>query len=257
MGWFTNNSKSWELKNSWMFLLSILLVFPYPIPFYPIALLIIGWKAKKINWILLGVLGLIIGTYAFYLHIYKYNSFAHIFLVVFAPIIGNIILMLFIDSYLKRLDLSRIVSLEWGKEYPYYKLMDKALALEKEAENIDFRAELLLWKEKIDEVSIKKNINEIIVLIKQIEDKDKSVSKIILVRHRSTINAVLKQYDDLENSKLENATVKSSKEKLINTLSISLLAFENELTNLFKTEILEVNAETDAYIQTLRNKDII
>lgn len=48
-----------------------------------------------------------------------------------------------------------------------------------------------------------------------------------------------------------------SKEKLEESIHLAAVAFENELTNLFKFEILEIDSEREAYLNTLKNKGLL
>src|SRR5690606_41820665 len=56
---------------------------------------------------------------------------------------------------------------------------------------------------------------------------------------------VLMKYDEIENSRLDNAVTVDSKRKLEEVIAKAAIAIEQEVTNQMKAGILDVSAETD------------
>jgi hypothetical protein len=67
----------------------------------------------------------------------------------------------------------------------------------------------------------------------------------------------LREYDDLENTQLHNQVTMDSRLKLENVLAQAASAVELDVTNLIKARLLDVSAESDVYLQTLRNKNLL
>ncbi|NGM90187.1 hypothetical protein G5B35_23095, partial [Parapusillimonas sp. SGNA-6] len=77
-----------------------------------------------------------------------------------------------------------------------------------------------------------------------------------LVRHGTVVN-VLREYDELENTRLHNQVTLDSKLKLERVLAQAVSAIEQDVTNLIKLRLLDVSAESEVYIQTLKNRDLL
>jgi len=77
-----------------------------------------------------------------------------------------------------------------------------------------------------------------------------------LVRHATVVNVLMK-YDEIENSALNNSVTAASMKKLEQVIGQAVIAIEQEVTNQFQSGILDVSAETDVYIQTLKNRNLL
>ncbi|SFM97607.1 hypothetical protein SAMN05421738_1054 [Algoriella xinjiangensis] len=260
MGWVTNRSKSWELKNMWgvflTFLFSILVFSGLQSAF----IIAMGFSVKKRSWIIFAIINYIITMLYFFLFLLLFkniNTFVQAAWFVF-PFINCLFAAFISKEYLQRLDLQLLgKTLEWGKTYPYDKDIPESIEIKQLSEAEEFSIVLLKWQDKIDELSIKKDIDKMLTLIKVIGEKDNTESAKFFARHTNVVEKMLRQYDELENTNLDNEIIKKSKDKLTESIHLATKGFENELTLLFKSEILDVDAETEAYLQNLKNKNII
>lgn len=64
-------------------------------------------------------------------------------------------------------------------------------------------------------------------------------------------------YDELENSNLNNTVTHESKRKLEDVIRQASVAIEKEVTNQFKSGLLDVSAETDVYLQSLKSRNLL
>ena len=115
---------------------------------------------------------------------------------------------------------------------------------------------LLHWRKEIDNRSIQTDIDKIIRLFQLLEKKDVREAEKFLVRHSTVVN-VLMQYDELENARLNNTITSDSKRKLEHVIQQASVAIEQEVTNHFKMGMLDVSAETDVYLQTLKSRNLL
>jgi hypothetical protein len=90
-----------------------------------------------------------------------------------------------------------------------------------------------------------------------IQEKDATVGEIFSTRHSDTLVKLLRQYHDLESSGIESPDIAASKERIFAAMSITNEAFEQELKNIFRTDMLDVDAESAAYLHSLRIKGLI
>ncbi|MGH2623418.1 MAG: hypothetical protein ACRDE7_07120, partial [Sphingobacterium sp.] len=109
---------------------------------------------------------------------------------------------------------------------------------------------------EIDNKNIQKDIDQIIRLFQLLEKKDKREAEKFLVRHSTIVN-VLMQYDELENTNLNNNVTSESKVKLQDVIRKAAVAIEKEVTNQFKLGLLDISAESDVYLQSLKSRNLL
>ncbi len=238
MGWFTNRSKSWELKNMWSVFLSLLLLPLYVIGIQAAFVVAMGIIVKKRNWIIIS--GLI---YVINFVIFIISDNVGVF------VIGSLLHCLYtafiIKEYLQRLDLKKSgVKLEWRKKYKYDKNTDNSTLIKLQSDPFAFIssqrdafiADLLTYKERIDNLSIKEDIEKMLQIVDIYEKRNTSESEKFFIRHKDIVKKILKQYDDIEDTGLDNELMNQSKDTLEESIHLVTIAFQNELTTQFKTE---------------------
>jgi len=236
-------------KFSISYILSILFFIPMGIHFASAALIYRGWKSRVRYTVRLGCIlcGLEIIT-AFFL---QKQTDVCIALYIAFYVIAICYMSLHYRQYIERRNLAKMVDLEWISSFKEKKIVLKTIN-----NGAVFIEKLSHLHKEIENPGIKKNIQKIIDLFQVIHKRDPVAAEKFLVLH-STVVKVLTQYDELENTRLDNATVMESKEKLEKVIATATAAIEQELVNQFKNEILDVSAETDAYLQQLKNKNLI
>ncbi len=259
MGWATKKSRPWEIRQTIWTILSILMFIPLPIHIYPLVMMSQASKAKVrswmgIAWVMLGIeLALMVSFF------YFFGALSQAMLLtlggsMLSYVVGNALLLNQLKPYLRRLELSEVRELYW------ISTIDSQKRLEISAPTIDtpqfFVERLLHWRKEIDNTRIHKDIDNILRLFQLLEKKDKREAEKFLVRHSTIVN-VLMQYDELENAKLNNQVTFDSKRKLEDVIRQAAQAIEQEVTNQFKMGMLDVSAETDVYIQTLKSRNLL
>ncbi len=118
-------------------------------------------------------------------------------------------------------------------------------------------AELKQWKNAVTNTKIKSDLNRMIKIASIIQEKDQTAGEIFFMRHAETLTKLLKQYCIWENSGLNSLEIQDSMQRIQETIAITRSAFEQELINNFKSDLLDVEAESEAYIQQLQNRGLI
>ena len=259
MGWFTKKSKPWEIrKMGWTFA-SILLFLPLPIHIHPLVMISQAKAAKVRSWLALGVSLLLLELGLLFSFIYFFGALTQGMLLtlggsVVSYVLGNALLLNQTKPYLKRLELSDVRDLYWISS------VGAQNRLELGAPTIDtsqlFVERLLHWRREIDNKAIHQDVDRILHLFNLLERKDKREAEIVLVRHSTVVN-VLMHYDELENAGLNNSVTETSKRKLEDVIKQAAVAIENEVTNQFKSGLLDVSAETDVYLQSLKSRNLL
>lgn len=259
MGWATKKSRIWELRQlSWTFV-SILLFMPFPIHIHPLVMMSRANKSKVRSWYVMAWLFLLVELSLFGSFVYFFGAMSQGMLLTIGGsalsyIVGNSMLLNQSRPYLQRLELAEVRELTW------IPTMGAQRRLELATPTLDtpqfFVERLLHWRKQIDNKRIHQDIDKIIRLFHLLEQKDTREAEKFLVRHSTVVN-VLMQYDELENTRLNNAVTKASKEKLESVIRQAAQAIEQEVTNQFQMGLLEVSAETDVYLQTLKSRNLL
>ena len=256
MGWATNKSKRWEFGQlKWTFL-SILMFVP---PIHPFVMLSQASKSKVRSWYALAWLLMFVQFGLFYSFYYFAGSMSAGMLAtvcgyIGSYIAGNGLLLNQSKNYLKRIELSELRPLYWVNSIDSQKRLELAQGDVETPQT--FVSKLMFYKESVRNNAIRQNIDKIIRLFHLLEERDIFEAEKFLVRH-GTIVSVLREYHDLEKTKLNNAITIDSKNRLESVLVKASEAVEQDVSNLIKSRLLDVSAESDVYLQTLKNKNLI
>ncbi|MFD2967416.1 hypothetical protein [Sphingobacterium bambusae] len=260
MGFATKKSRRWELQQlTWTFI-SIVMFVPLPVHIFPFVMLNQARKSKIRSWYAMGIALLMVELALFASFIYFFGTLSQAMLLtlggsVTSYIVGNGLLLNRAKPYLQRLELAEIRPLAWiptaasrnrVQQLPQAVLDTPQLFIER----------LIHWRKEIDNRAIHQNIDKIIHLFQLLESNDKMEAEKFLVRHATVVNVLMK-YDEIENSRLNNSVTMESKKKLEDVIAKAAIAIEQEVTNQFKSGILDVSAETDVYIQSLKNRNLL
>ncbi len=118
-------------------------------------------------------------------------------------------------------------------------------------------AELKYWEKEIKDVSIKTRLNRMSKIALIIQEKDHTAGEVFFLRHADTVTKLLKQLKAIEVSELDSAEIIASRERIVNAIELTHKAFEQELANMFETDMLDIDAESMAYMQSLKNRGLI
>ncbi|MEC4117827.1 hypothetical protein [Myroides phaeus] len=252
MGVFTEKSKNWEVKTGWLSILAI--AFPFILP--PGAMFYMAIVGRIRNLIYGGLV-----WSALYVSVYfMYLTFGELFLVKVISFLvmlsGAVVVGMHYKSFLQRVDLRSIINVRWGVEYDYVEFMRRKRISEVLSVS-DFVISLDRWKNVLTNDEVKGNIALMISMTKSITKNNKNISNLFLERHAYSIENILQQYHQLELSKLDNDTVKQAELKLRSTIAQATKAFENELMNQMKFQNIEMESESEVYVQDLKNRGLL
>jgi len=256
MGWATKNSKRWELGQlRWTFA-SIALV---PIPIHPFVMMGQAMKGKVRSWFVLSWMLLAVQVALFYsFFIFAGAASQGLFLTILglvgSYILGNGLLLSQSKAYLRRLEQGQVRELSWINTLDDQRRL-ALIQVEVETPQ-SFVDKLIYYKKEINNPCIQENLDKIISLFQLIEKRDIMEAEKFLVRH-GTVISIAREYHDLESTKLNNTITIESKEKLEGVLRQATLAIELDVTTLLKNRLLDVSAESDVYLQTLKNKNLL
>lgn len=259
MGWATKKSRIWEIRQlTWTFI-SVLFFMPLPIHIHPLVMMNQASKSKVRSWYIVAWMFLLVELSLFGSFVYFWGAMSQGMLLTIGGsalsyIVGHGLLLNQAKPYLQRLELAEVRELKWITSISSQKHLELA------PPTVDtpqyFIERLMYWRQRIGNRSIHRDIDKIIRLFHLLEKRDRLEAERFLVRHSTIIN-VLMQYGELQDANLNNETSRASKQKLEKVLQTAAEAIEQEVTNHFKIGMLEVSAETDMYLQTLKSRNLI
>jgi len=137
------------------------------------------------------------------------------------------------------------------------KIFKKANKVTDTTQHKTLSAELNKWKKYISDVALKANLSRMSRIADIIHEKDARAGELFFSRHADTLTKLLKQFQALELSGIATPDIADAKERIRETIAITRSAFEQELKNNFATDMLDIDAEAEAYIQGLKNKGLV
>ncbi|WP_140937805.1 hypothetical protein [Sphingobacterium lumbrici] len=259
MGWATKKNKTWELRHLMWTFTSIILFFPFPVHIHPFVMMSQASKSKVRSWYVMAWALLMIELALFGSFLFFWGAISQGMLLtlggsVVSYILGNGLLLNQAKPYLKRLELAEVRPLTWIGSVEKQQRLELAQASMETPQS--FVTKMLHYRKEINNTNIHQHIDKIIRLFHLLEQRDIMEAEKFLVRHGTVIN-VIRQYDELENTRLHNQVTIDSKLKLESVLAQAAIAIEQDVTNIIKSSLLDVSAESDVYIQTLKNRNLL
>ena len=257
----------WKVSQlRWTFL-SILLIVPLPIHIHPFVMMHQASKVKIRKWYIIAWLFLIVELAILASFIYLFGqlgtsftagltflAFSTVGASILSYVIGNGMLLNQSKSFIKRLELAEVRPLVWINSMDDYAQQHAEIVPIETADS--FVGKLLTYRKEIKSKTIQEHTDKIIRLFQLLESKDGMESEKFLVRHGTVVN-VLREYNLLEKTQLNNRVTLESKNKLEEVILQASSAIETDVTNIIKARLLDVSVESDVYLQSLRNRDLL
>jgi len=118
-------------------------------------------------------------------------------------------------------------------------------------------AELAYWQKQLKDAEMKTYLERMTRIAFIIQEKDPKQGETFFLRHSDALIKLLSQYFLLENSGLETEEAVESAHKIKEAVARAKTAFEQELNIIFKTDMLNVDAESEVYMQDLINRGLL
>jgi len=120
-----------------------------------------------------------------------------------------------------------------------------------------FIADLQRWGQEVESEKMKEHLDQLIKLSVIVMKKGDSESERFFERYETTMNKILHKYDEIENTGLDTVEIKETMANIEASLEQIVTAFQNEVSSMYKFDLLNINAETSAFLQDLRNRGLL
>ncbi|MDR0228624.1 MAG: hypothetical protein LBI72_06125 [Flavobacteriaceae bacterium] len=263
MGWFTNQNKLWEIKETVLFLGSVGVVSFLSLGLLtPVLIFLLGRHVKLTRWnrvaLFLGVVYFFVLLLAFMVLLSGSNPFLILLGSFISFYIYVVYMALSLPEYFQRLDLKNYIYLEDDKVYDYYSVVTQVESLKSTVSTVEiFLKDLRSFSQQIENKNVVKEIEEIARLVQIIEINHVGLTEQLLERHVITLSNALLQYVNLTQRYHKTIEVEKSISRLEELISYARIAFENELTQLIEKEVLEVDSESSVYLSVLRSRGFV
>ncbi|MDM1348755.1 hypothetical protein HX017_17430 [Myroides marinus] len=263
MGWFTDRSKSWEIKETVLLLgvigivsfLSLGVLTPFAVFFFGNRVRISHWL--KVSFFISSIY-LVFLILALFVFVAGENPVSILTLNYISFYIYVVYLSIYVPEYLQRLDLKNYINLEKNKEYSYHTIIQQMNDVRSDIPNkTSFIANLNRFKRSIVSQCMIIEINEILRLIEVIGVNNLNVTEVILERHVSTIENALTQYIELTTNYHQSKEVLDSIANLEELIKYARIALENELSMIIESQVLGVDGEASVYLSVLKGRGFV
>ena len=244
-----NRPLLWKIVNLWY----IPILFP-TILFMPLALLYMGVMVDKKTWKLQSLVGFFTLWGCVVLSGVSEDMKFLMWIFFTVWFIVAIFILLKSNEYLQLRD-----ARQKGQVNPLYTTSQHSNRSQTSNSNLGekFISDLQKWKQEIEVPKMKSHIQDLIDLSNVVMQKNSESSTRFFMRYSELINNLLGKYDEIENTRLNTADMKEAMYNVENNLGKIIEAFRNEVTSMYKNDILNMNAETAAFIQDLKNRGLI
>jgi len=262
MGWFTVKSNSWELKKGWIVVLSVIC------PLFTIFSLIYMVVVTKFVKILRGIISIVVLAsllllYTYLLSVFNLKDYHHFWVFDLIGIIlmcsllcyPSILMAANTREFMQRLHLQELFELK-KVDYDYYHIIQE-LRVKNMNSMVDFVKELEYWDNLIVEELVSSQIVELITLMKKIDELKGGKTQLFLEQHSYSLIHLLKQFHQIELSKLSSVKISDMKRKLEDTLFIAIKAIRQEVINEIKLQNISVEVDADLYVENLKREGLI
>ena len=122
---------------------------------------------------------------------------------------------------------------------------------------ISFIRDLQKWKDEIEPPAMKENIQKLIDLSHIILKKEGHNHNLFFARYDNALNKILRKYDEIENTRLHTGEIRKTMSNIEQSLEQIVIAFQNDIHQTYKYDLIDINAETTVFMQELRNKGLL
>lgn len=249
----------WErLKHLKWVVVSIFLFLPIPIHVYPLVMIGQARKVKVRSWMWLGMIALFAELALLGSFIVNFGTLSQAMLLTLGGsfisyIVGNGLLLSWSRPYLQRMDMSAWQELHWVPSIGY---ANRLLLSTKEVDVNIFINRLWYYKGRVKSVAFKRAIARIIELFNILKTNDMMLAERFVIRHETLLHT-LKKYCELQESNLPDKFRKDNIARLQHIILQAEAAIEKEVTDFYESSLLGFSAETEAYMQSLRNRKLL
>jgi hypothetical protein len=253
MNLYCENKQLWKILNLWY------LAF-FPIAFFcihflaaPFAFLYMGVRAKNKWWMTLFFI-----TFAIYLLPFLTYNFSHFsrlpleMLFVFNCLIF-IYLLLTAKKFLWQLELQHIYA---SVSPPASPVVPDASSFQAMVDAV--LTELKHWRTTLKDPVMQAHAQKMIDFVDTLVIlDDEKFGKKFINRYKDTLNTLFGKYSELEKSLIMLVEIRQTLENIECSMQKIVAAAEKEVIQMYQYNLMQVNAESNAFVQGLRNRGLV
>ncbi len=118
-------------------------------------------------------------------------------------------------------------------------------------------SDLYKWRAEIESTSIRADITQMIKLSDIVLKKTGADHDLFFSRYDATLNKLLDKYDEIENTRLNTNDMVETMINIESTIKDTAKAMKQEVSNMYKADLLNINAETSVFLRELKKKGLL
>lgn len=113
------------------------------------------------------------------------------------------------------------------------------------------------WQCEIESLQMKNDIGELINICSIVMKRNDKESLRFFKRYGDRVDSMLERYDQIENTRLNTPEMLKTMDLIENSIGDIVVAFKNEINEMYKKDLLDLDADTTVFVQELKNKGLI
>ncbi len=118
-------------------------------------------------------------------------------------------------------------------------------------------SDLYKWRAEIESASIYADITQMINLSEIVLNKTGADHDLFFSRYDATLNKLLGKYDEIENTRLNTTNMVGTMTNIESTIKETAKAMKQEVANMYKEDMLDIDAETSVFLRELKKKGLL
>ncbi|MCD7937171.1 MAG: 5-bromo-4-chloroindolyl phosphate hydrolysis family protein [Tannerellaceae bacterium] len=113
------------------------------------------------------------------------------------------------------------------------------------------------WKKEIESVPLQNDIEELVQICLIVMKRNDVEAWKFFTTYADKLELMLSKYDEIENTRINSPEMLHTMGLIEKSISEIVVAFRNEVNEMYKKDMIDLNAETKAFMYNLRNKGLI
>jgi len=243
-------NKQDSLKGRLTFASYVLLFIPYAFPFGLLCFDIVHKQKKWLKRFTLVVIFMILGTWFVlgYREHPAYDNFLTLGLFILVP-----------EWFFVLVYMTEITIINLRSESKSAPLSTATIPPLNEVEKLGTKLirNLKKWKKEIESVPLQEDIEELIQICGIVMKRNDAEAWKFFTTYSDTLDTMLGKYDEIENTRLNSPEMLQTMDLIEKSIGEIVVAFRNEVNDMYKKDMIHLNAETKAFMYNLKRKGLI
>ncbi|MCD7937490.1 MAG: hypothetical protein LUG98_11565 [Tannerellaceae bacterium] len=113
------------------------------------------------------------------------------------------------------------------------------------------------WKREIESVQLQNDIEELIQICLIVMKRNDVEAWKFFTTYAERLDTMLAKYDEVENTRINSPEMLRSMALIEKSIGTIVIAFRNEVNEMYKKDLIELDADTKAFVYNLQRKGLV